>query len=254
VPLISHQVTRRALQPTDIAIQIKFAGICHSDIHQAREEWGKASFPMVPGHEIGGVVVAVGSQVTKYKEGQHVGVGCMVDACRKCEYCRSGEEQFCTAGTVWTYNSKQAYEWSGEVGAETYGGYSESVVVDEAFVCAIPMNLDLAAATPLLCAGITTFSPLMYYGVQAHHKIAVLGLGGLGHMGVKFGVAMGCHVTVVSRGPSKKDEAMNKLGAHAFLDSKDDAAMKAAGSTFDFILDTVAAVSHCRAGRCLCSL
>jgi uncharacterized zinc-type alcohol dehydrogenase-like protein len=244
-PFEQYEITRRALGPRDVAIQVKFAGICHSDIHQAREEWGKATFPMVPGHEIGGVVVAVGAEVTNFTVGQHAGVGCMVDSCLKCDHCAAGNEQFCVTGCVFTYNGKYKYEHSAEYTAEggniTYGGYSESIVVDSKFCLAIPQSLDLAAATPLLCAGITCYSPLKRFGLQKGQKLAVAGLGGLGHMGVKLGVAMGAEVTVISRGAGKKEEALGKLGAHAFLDSTDPAAFAAAAGTFDFILDTIAA-------------
>eukprot|EP00620_Florenciella_sp_RCC1587_P017136 CAMPEP_0182569644 /NCGR_PEP_ID=MMETSP1324-20130603/10211_1 /TAXON_ID=236786 /ORGANISM="Florenciella sp., Strain RCC1587" /LENGTH=425 /DNA_ID=CAMNT_0024783945 /DNA_START=56 /DNA_END=1333 /DNA_ORIENTATION=+ len=241
-------ITRRALKPTDVAIQIKYAGVCHSDIHQARGEWSKGGvFPMVTGHEVGGVVAAVGDAVTKFSVGDVVGIGCMVDSCRSCKYCVRGDEQYCKGkgGAVFTYgDSTNKYEHSAEdeevTNAVTYGGYSESVVVHEGFVCTIPSNLDLAAATPLLCAGVTTYSPLIHYGLRPHHKLAVVGLGGLGHMGVKFGVAMGAEVTVVSRGTGKMEDS-KRLGAHHFLDSTDKEAMAVAADTFDFILDTVAA-------------
>eukprot|EP01037_Dinobryon_pediforme_P020328 gene20328-20921_t len=196
-------ISRRAPGPTDVAISIKYAGICHSDIHTVREEWGPINFPLVPGHEIGGVVVAVGSKVKTFKVGDIVGVGCMVDSCRSCVNCRASEEQYCTNGAVFTYNSKTKYphmaEYNESGGVSTQGGYSQSIVVDESFVVSIPSNLDLAAATPLLCAGITVYSPMNKFGLKPHHKFGVVGLGGLGHMAVKFGKAFGCHTTIISR-------------------------------------------------------
>lgn len=244
-PLGPHTITRRALTDDDVAISIKYAGICHSDIHTGRDEWGPAIYPLVPGHEIGGVVTAVGSAVTKFKVGDIVGVGCMVDSCRTCHPCRLGEEQYCATGCSYTYNSRAKYphmaEYTPEGGAPNYGGYSDSIVVTQSFVLHIPSNLDLAAATPLLCAGITTFSPFMHFGLRPSHKLAVIGLGGLGHMGVKFGKAFGSHVTVISRGTAKRDSALTELGAHAYLDSTDAEAMAAAKGNFDFILNTVSA-------------
>jgi len=206
---------------------------------------------MVPGHEIGGVVVAVGSGVTKFAVGDVVGVGCMVDSCRNCRNCRSGEEQLCSTGPIVTYNGRESYPHcpgfntaTGGEHAPTYGGYSQDVVVDQGYVCRIPANLDLAAATPLLCAGITVYSPMVHYGLQPTMKLAVAGLGGLGHMAVKIGVAWGCHVTVISRGTSKREEAMSKLGAHAYLDSTNEEEMKAAAERFDFMIDTIAATHN----------
>lgn len=240
-----HTVTRRACGETDVAIDIKFAGICHSDIHQVNEDWGPAIFPMVPGHEIAGVVVAVGSKVKKFAVGQHVGVGCMIGSCGECQNCRRGDEQYCSSGMVGTYNSKQKYphmaEYNDDGGAPAYGGYSKSIVVDHNFVVRIPENLDLAASAPLLCAGITTYSPFISYGLRPQHRVAIMGLGGLGHMGAKFAVAMGCDTTVISRGTAKRDSALKDLKVHHFLDSKDPEQMKAAAGTFDFILDTISA-------------
>ena len=245
-PLEPFTIDRRAVHETDVSIKISFAGICHSDIHQVKEEWGKASFPMVPGHEICGTVEAVGSAVTKFKVGDIVGVGCMVDSCRKCSFCKAGEECYCSGGgMVGTYNSKAKYdhmpEHNKEGGEVTQGGYAESIVVDAAFVLHVPANLNLAAATPLLCAGITTYSPLKHFGLKPNHKLAVLGLGGLGHMAVKFGLAFGSDVTVISRGTSKKDSSLNDLKANHYIDSTDAAAMTAAAGTFDFMIDTIAA-------------
>eukprot|EP00286_Rhodomonas_abbreviata_P017321 CAMPEP_0181332956 /NCGR_PEP_ID=MMETSP1101-20121128/25393_1 /TAXON_ID=46948 /ORGANISM="Rhodomonas abbreviata, Strain Caron Lab Isolate" /LENGTH=363 /DNA_ID=CAMNT_0023442681 /DNA_START=32 /DNA_END=1123 /DNA_ORIENTATION=+ len=237
--------TRRACGPDDVVIDIKFAGICHSDIHQVREEWGAAQFPMVPGHEIGGVVVAVGSNVTSLKVGDHAGVGCMVDSCRGCQNCKVGDEQYCFSGMVGTYNSKYRYkhclEYNDQGGATTYGGYSKSIVVDRNFVLQIPTALDLAAATPLLCAGITVYSPMMHFGLRTNMKFGVVGLGGLGHMAAKFGVAFGNHTTVISRGTGKKASALGDLGVDAFIDSKNAEEMAAAAKTFDFLLCTVSA-------------
>jgi len=237
---------RRSLGPNDIHIAIKFAGICHTDIHKAREEWGPASaFPMVPGHEIGGEVKAIGSSVTKFKLGDRVGVGCFVDSCRNCQNCKSGDDHYCSSGPVLTYDGTHKYEHCGSDynengGNITYGGYSQDIVVDENYVCRIPDNLDLASATPLLCAGITMYSPMVAYNLRPNMKFAVAGLGGLGHMGVKLARAWGCDVTVISRGTKKKDDAL-KLGAHHFLDSTNEDEMKAHANTFDFIIDTIAA-------------
>lgn len=229
----------------DVAIDIKFAGVCHSDLHQARDEWGGSLFPMVPGHEIAGLVTAVGANVSDFKVGDKVGVGCMVDSCRSCANCGKGEEQYCATGCVFTYNGKAKYahcaEYNEQGGAPTYGGYSQSIVVDKRFVLRIPDNLDMAGAAPLLCAGITTYSPFIAYGLKPHMKLGVIGLGGLGHMGVKIGKAMGNHVTVISRGVTKKADAMESLHADAYLDSTDGDAMKAAAGSFDFLYCTVSA-------------
>src|SRR3954468_17422392 len=184
-PLAPTTIQRRDLRADDVLIDIAYAGICHSDIHQAKEDWGQAIFPMVPGHEIAGVVAAVGSGVTKYQVGDRVGVGCMVDSCGECEYCQAGTEQFCVKGNVQTYNGV------GFDGENTYGGYSNQIVVKDAFVCRIPEGISLDIAAPLLCAGITTYSPLNHWGAGPGKKVAVIGLGGLGHMGVEHGGAMG---------------------------------------------------------------
>jgi len=238
-------IERRAVQADDVAIEITYTGICHSDIHLVREEWGPAIFPMVPGHEIVGRVVSVGENVTKFKMGDTVGVGCMVDSCRSCSACRMGDEQYCKTGCVYTYNSRYSYphcaEYNAKGGAVTYGGYSKAIVVSEQFVLSIPSNLDQAAAAPLLCAGTTTYSPLIHFGLKPCHKLAVVGLGGLGHMAVKFGLAFGAHVTVISRGHAKKIDALHGLKAHAYLDSSDKDALSAAAGTFDIILSTVSA-------------
>lgn len=241
------QIPRRCVGDKDVHINIQYCGVCHSDLHTVRGEWEPVHFPCVVGHEMVGHVDVVGAGVTKFKVGDAVGVGCFVDSCRHCVECKSGEEQYClkrgngctlvdgTPVYKKTYNTPV-----GDGTSHTYGGYSQAIVVDENYVLSIPDNLDLAAASPLLCAGITTYSPLKYYGVKAGDKVAVLGLGGLGHMGVKFAVAMGCEVTVLSRSESKKDLAM-KLGAHNFLITKDEEAFKAANRSLDFILDTVSA-------------
>jgi uncharacterized zinc-type alcohol dehydrogenase-like protein len=241
-----HEITRRACTENDVVIAIKYAGICHSDIHQVREEWGAAIFPMVPGHEIAGVVEQVGSNVTNFAVGETVGVGCMVDSCRKCQCCKAGDEQYCQEGMVGTYNSRQKYPHCAEFNAEhggapTYGGYSTVIVVNKDFVLHIPVGLSLAGAAPLLCAGITTYSPLIHFGLQPNHRFGVVGLGGLGHMAAKFGHAFGAHTTVISRGTSKKESALNELHADSFLDSTDAAAMKAAHGTYDMIINTVSA-------------
>jgi uncharacterized zinc-type alcohol dehydrogenase-like protein len=234
-----HEITRRACGPNDIVIDIKFAGICHSDIHTARDEWGKALYPLVPGHEIAGPIVAVGSDVKGFSVGDIGGVGCMVDSCRTCNSCRKGDEQYCSTGAVFTYNSKLKYNV--ENGADTYGGYSKHIVIDASFALKVPTNLDLAAATPLMCAGITMYSPMINFGLQPHMKFAVAGLGGLGHVGVKLGHAFGCHTTCISRGTSKKDTAINHLGADAYIDATSEEEMKAAAGTLDFVISTISA-------------
>lgn len=232
------------MRDDDVVIEIKYAGICHSDIHQVREEWGKAMFPMVPGHEIGGVVVAVGANVKDMAVGEHAGVGCFVDSCRNCRNCRQGKEQYCLSGYVGTYNSK--YKYCIECGNNTYGGYSKHIVVDRAFALKIPNSLDLAAATPLLCAGITVYSPMMHFGLRSNMKFGVVGLGGLGHMAAKFGVAFGCHTTVISRGMSKRDSSINELKVHDFIDSTNTEQMAANRGTFDFLICTISAAYDLR--------
>lgn len=218
-PLERTTIERRAVREHDVLIDIKFAGICHSDIHQAREGWGEAIFPMVPGHEIAGVVSEVGPGVTKYKVGDRVGVGCMVDSCGECENCKAGVEQHCTQGNVPTYNG------IGKDGEPTYGGYSEKVVVDENYVVRIPEGLSLDVAAPLLCAGITTYSPLKQWGAGPGKKVAVIGLGGLGHMGVKIAHALGAEVTVLSQSLRKKDDGL-KLGADHYYATSDENTFK----------------------------
>lgn len=234
-PLAPFAIDRREPGPNDVAIAIKFCGICHSDVHQVRDEWGGSLYPMVPGHEIVGHVTAVGDNVEKFKVGDTVGVGCMVDSCRECVNCKDGEEQFCVQGMTATYNSK---ERDGKTLAQ--GGYAQSIVVDEAFVLSVDKKLDLAAAAPLLCAGITTYSPLKRWKAGPGKKVGIVGLGGLGHMGVKIAAAMGADVTVFTTSESKVADA-KKLGAHHVILSKDKKQMAAAANSFDFILDTVAA-------------
>eukprot|EP01069_Polyplicarium_translucidae_P007529 Polyplicarium_translucidae@DN3118_c0_g2_i10.p1 len=231
-----YQFERRDCNPDDVHVSIRWAGICHSDIHWARNEWGDGMsvFPMVPGHEIAGVVAKVGTGVTKFKVGDHVGVGCFVDSCGTCNFCANFDEDCCPK-FVLTYSAK---DYQGNI---TQGGYSRDIVVREKFVFRVPANLDLACAAPLLCAGITTYAPMKRWNADVRgKKIGVVGLGGLGHMAVKFGKAFGNEVTVISRSASKKDSAM-KLGATHFLISTDPDAMKAKAGTLDFIIDTVAA-------------
>jgi uncharacterized zinc-type alcohol dehydrogenase-like protein len=226
---------RREVGPHDVQFDILFCGVCHSDLHQIKDEWGGSIFPMVPGHEIVGRVVKVGDHVKKFKVGDLAGTGCLVDSCRVCDNCKDGLEQYCTNGHSQTYNG---YEQDHKT--PTYGGYSNTIVVHEDFVLQISDKLDLASVAPLLCAGITTYSPLRYWNIGKGHKIAVVGLGGLGHMGVKFGVAFGAEVTVLSTS-AKKEEDAKKLGAHHFVVTSDPEQMKAVAGTFDFILDTVSA-------------
>ena len=231
-----HQGTieRRDLRPDDIRIAIAFAGICHSDIHTVREEWGPAHFPLTVGHEIAGTVVEVGDEVTRHSVGDRVGVGCLVDSCGQCEPCKDGMEMFCTKPSVGTYNS-QGYD-----GEWTMGGYAQEVVVSERFVLRIPDAMDLDVAAPLLCAGITTYSPLRRWGAGTGRSVAVVGVGGLGHMGVKIAAAMGATVTTISRSDAKADDAL-ALGATRHIASSDTEAMKAARGTFDIVLNTVSA-------------
>jgi len=234
-PLGPFTVERRDLCPDDVQMEILFCGICHSDIHQARDEWGGSQFPMVPGHEIVGRVTAVGREVKKLRVGDLAGVGCMVDSCGKCEPCRRGTEQFCTQSPAWTYNSTEM-----DRKTPTQGGYSSAVVVRESFTLRVPAGLDPAAAAPLLCAGITTYSPLRRFGVKAGQKIGVVGLGGLGHVGVKLARSFGADVTLFSTSASKQKDA-ERLGATGFVLTRDPAALKAQAGKFDFLLDTVSA-------------
>lgn len=234
-PLEEFTFERRELRKRDVALDIYYAGICHSDIHQAREEWGPAIFPMVPGHEIVGKVTAIGSEVSKFKVGDLIGVGVFVDSCRKCDSCKKGLEQYCVEGMTGTYNT---YERDGKTVA--MGGYSDSFVIDEDYAVHIPQNLDLAGVAPLMCAGITLYSPLRNWKAGPGKKVGVIGLGGLGHMGVKFAVALGADVTVFSHSPAKEADA-KKMGAHHFVSTKDLNDLKQLEKQYDLLLNTVSA-------------
>lgn len=229
-------IERRALNAHDVQVEIHYCGVCHSDIHTARNEWGGTVYPVVPGHEIVGIVKGIGSAVTKFKVGQTVGVGVMVDSCRVCPNCKSNFEQYCQEGMTGTYN---ALERNGS-GKRTMGGYSAEIITDENYVLNVQEKENLAGVAPLLCAGITTYSPLKFANVKKGTKVAVVGLGGLGHMAVKFAVAFGAEVTVISTSPSKVAEA-NKLGAHHFILAKDADALKPHDSSFDVVLDAISA-------------
>ena len=226
---------RREVGAHDVLIEIQYCGVCHSDIHQARDEWGDAIFPMVPGHEIVGRVARVGAEVTRFREGDLAGVGCFVDSCRACRSCGEGEEQFCERHLVSTYNGTEMDEQT-----PTYGGYSSQIVVDENYTLRISPDLPLAGVAPLLCAGITTYSPLRQYNVGQGQRAGVVGLGGLGHMAVKLAVSMGAEVTVFSTSPAKEPDA-RRLGAHNFVVTKDSQNLEPLANTFDFILDAVSA-------------
>ncbi len=234
--LTAWEFERREVGPNDVQFDILYCGVCHSDLHQIKNDWFEGIFPMVPGHEIVGRVVKVGENVTKFKVGGIAGTGCMVDSCGHCENCKHDLEQYCDHGNTQTYNGTNHYT----DGMPTYGGYSTTIVVKEDFVLHVSDKLDLAAVAPLLCAGITTYSPLKHWKVGKGHKLAVLGLGGLGHMAVKFGVAFGAEVTVLSTSATKEEDA-KRLGVYHFVVTKDSAQVEAAKGTFDFILDTVSA-------------
>ncbi|WP_121353715.1 NAD(P)-dependent alcohol dehydrogenase [Flavisolibacter nicotianae] len=234
-PLRDYEISRREPGPHDVQIDILYCGVCHSDLHQVRNEWGGTVYPLVPGHEIVGRVSAVGSDVTRFKVGDLAGVGCMVDSCRECPKCKKGLEQYCDNGFTGTYNS---FERNGKT--LTYGGYSKVIVTTEDFVLNISGKLDLKAVAPLLCAGITTYSPLRHWKVGKGHKVGVLGLGGLGHMAVKFAVSFGAEVTMLSHSPSKQKDA-ERLGAHRFALTSDSETLKSLAGYFDFIIDTVSA-------------
>ncbi len=236
-PFQPTTIERRELGPKDVLIEIKFAGICHSDIHTARQEWGEIEFPIVPGHEIAGIVTEVGTEVTKHAVGDRVGVGCMVDSCGACANCEKGLQQYCLNGNVGTYDSVDKY---GD-GRQTQGGYSTHIVVTENFVVNIPEGIPLENAAPLLCAGITTYSPLRHWGAGPGKKVAIIGLGGLGHMGVKLAHAMGAEVTVLSRSLSKKEDGL-KLGADHYYATEDPETFEKLAGTFDLIVNTVSAV------------
>ncbi|HVJ65706.1 MAG TPA: NAD(P)-dependent alcohol dehydrogenase [Bdellovibrionota bacterium] len=234
-PLAPYSFERRDPGAHDVAIEIKYCGICHSDIHQARDEWGGSIFPMVPGHEIAGVVTKVGPQVKAFKVGDHVGVGCFVDSCRRCPQCERGLEQYCQEGMTGTYN---AVERDGKT--PTYGGYSNHIVVDENYVLRMPQNLPLDAAAPLLCAGITLYSPLRHWGAGPGKRVAIVGMGGLGHMGVKLAHAMGAEVTVLSHSLKKIDDGLRMGADHFYATSNPETFSKLAGQ-FDLIVNTVSA-------------
>ena len=234
-PLKQFNIKRREPGPHDIEIEILYCGVCHSDLHTARNEWHGTIYPCVPGHEIVGKIVRVGKHVKKFKEGDHAAVGCLVDSCRECDYCKEGLEQYCENGITGTYNSPDKY-----LGTQTYGGYSESIVVDEAFVLSVPENLDLAATAPLLCAGITTYSPLRHWKIGKGKRVGIVGLGGLGHMGVKLAKAMGAEVIVFTTSLSKVEDA-KRLGADDVVLSKDATEMKRYAGKLHFVLDAVSA-------------
>jgi uncharacterized zinc-type alcohol dehydrogenase-like protein len=234
-PLTPYAIERREPGPHDVQIDILYCGVCHSDLHTVRNEWKNTVYPSVPGHEIVGKVVAVGNQVSRFKVGETVGVGCMVDSCRTCPSCREGLEQYCEKGFTGTYNGPAQQD-----GGNTYGGYSERIVVDEQFVLRVSHTDNLAAVAPLLCAGITTYSPLRHWGAGPGRKVGIVGLGGLGHMGVKLAHAMGAHVVLFTTSPGKEADA-KRLGADEVVISKDKQQMAAHRNSFDFILNTVAA-------------
>jgi uncharacterized zinc-type alcohol dehydrogenase-like protein len=231
--LEAFRFERRDPRANDVTIDILYCGVCHSDVHNARNDWGGAAYPMVPGHEIIGRVSAIGADVTRFKVGDPVGVGCMVDSCQSCFACDDGDEQYCQHGSTYTYNSVDRHD-----GMPTFGGYSERIVVSDRFVLKLPEGMDLAGAAPLLCAGITTWSPLRHWNVDSSSRVAVVGLGGLGHMGLKLAKALGAHVTLFTRSPGKEQDA-RRLGADDIVLSTDDAQMAAAAGKFDLIIDTV---------------
>ena len=233
--LAPFSIGRRDVQPHDVAIDILYCGVCHSDLHQVRNEWHNSIYPVVPGHEIVGRVAKVGSEVTKFRVGDLAAVGCMLDSCGVCESCRRGLEQYCEKFPTLTYNGSDKY-----LGGHTYGGYSESVVVQESFTLKVPEKLDPAGAAPLLCAGITTYSPLRHWGAGPGKKVGIVGLGGLGHMGVKFARAFGAHVVLFTTSPSKVEDGL-RLGADEVVISKNEAEMQKHAGSFDFILDAVSA-------------
>jgi len=234
-PLAPFEIDRREVGDHDVRVEIAYCGICHSDIHQVKDEWGGSTFPMVPGHEIVGRVKAVGAHVTKFKPGDMAGVGCMVDSCRECDPCKEDTEQFCEKGAAYTYNGTEM-----DRKTPTYGGYSTQVVVDEAFVLKVPENLDPAGAAPLLCAGVTTYSPLRRWGCKAGDRVGVVGLGGLGHMAVKLAASMGAEVTMLSTSRAKEADA-RKLGAHAFALTSDESTFEKLAGHFNLIVNTISA-------------
>lgn len=228
-----YDIDRREVKDDDVKIEITYCGVCHSDIHQVRNDWGNSKYPVVPGHEIIGRVTQVGANVKDFYEGQLVGVGCMVDSCQECPHCKNDLEQFCEEGAVLTYNGPDEH-----LGGHTFGGYSEQIVVDKEFVLDVPENIDTGATAPLLCAGITTWSPLRHWDVGEGDKVGVIGLGGLGHMGVKFADALGAEVVMITRSPEKSEDA-KRLGADEVLISTDEEQMEAHKGSFDFLLNTI---------------
>ena len=233
-PLEPTTIERRAVGPNDVLIDIAYSGICHSDIHTVRGEWGKVPYPLAPGHEIVGKVAEVGSDVTKHKVGDRVGVGCMVNSCRECDNCKAGSEQYCTNGNVMTYGGKD------RDGSITQGGYATNVVVDADFVLSVPESIPYEKAAPLLCAGVTTYSPLAHWNAGPGKKVAVVGMGGLGHMAVKIAVAMGAEVTVLSQTLSKQEDGL-RFGAKHYYATSDEATFSELRNTFDLIINTVSA-------------
>lgn len=233
--LVPFSFERRALGDRDVLVKIRYCGICHSDIHEVRAEWDGASYPLVPGHEIVGEVAAIGRSVGRFKVGDRIGVGCMADSCRECGSCRAGDEQYCERGVTWTYNSEDRH-----IGGRTFGGYADNIVVDEAFALRISKDADMAATAPLLCAGITTYSPLRHWKVGPGKAVGVVGLGGLGHMAVKLAKSMGARVVVFTTSEGKVEDA-KRLGADEAVLSRDASAMGAKAGTLDFIIDTVSA-------------
>ena len=231
--LVPHHIERRRIGPKDVAIDIAFCGVCHTDLHFAKNDWGRSNYPLVPGHEIVGTVNAVGADVKKFKLGQKVAVGCFVNSCHTCSSCAVDLEQYCLNGVTGTYNAASV-----DPGGFTYGGYSKHIVVDEHFVLRMPEGLDLAGAAPLLCAGITTYSPLKHWNIQAGMRVGVIGLGGLGHMGIKFAHAMGAQTTMITSSAHKAQDAL-RLGADGVLLSSDAATMQAMANQFDFLLNTI---------------
>lgn len=236
-PLVSRQITLRPLQKQDVKIEILYCGVCHSDLHMARNEWAVSRYPMVPGHEIVGRVIEAGGEVDRFNVGDVVGVGVMVDSCRECAFCQQQEEQYCEAGFTATYNGVDKY-----TGDSTWGGYAQSVIVDQHFVVSIPQHLPLAAVAPMLCAGVTVWSPLRHFNVKPCDRVGVVGLGGLGHMAVKLASAMGAEVTLFTTSPEKGEDAQ-RLGASRVVVSRDAEQMAACGTSLDLIIDCVAALS-----------
>jgi len=234
--VVPFEIERRTVGPNDVQVQIAYCGVCHTDIHMVRNDWGTSLYPIVPGHEIIGHVTNVGANVTRFKAGDKVGIGCFVDSCRSCEACEKDLEQYCLEGMTMTYSSE-----TNDIGGITFGGYSKGIVVDQHYVLRLPENLDMASSAPLLCAGITTYSPLKHWNIGKGHTVGVIGLGGLGHMGVKFAKAMGAHTVMITTSPQKGEDA-KKLGADDVLLSTDESAMEKWAGKFDFLLNTIPVV------------